>query len=96
MSPGLHRLVDHLVGRRRAVGHEKHVIRSDGARELLLRDLDVAGRLEHAVQAAGGGGLREEQVLPVELAHVADPVRLHDRLAARDRQRVEVPIGRAA
>ena len=26
---------------------------------------------------------------PVELAHVADPVRLEDRLAARDRQRVE-------
>ena len=85
-----HRLVDHLVGRGRAVGHEIDVVRSDGARELLLRNLDVAGRLEHAVQAAGGGGaLREKQVLPVELAHVADPVRLHDRLAARDRQRVE-------
>ena len=66
------------------------MVSADGARELFLRDLDVAGRLEHAVQAAGGGGaLREEQVLAVELAHVADPVRLHDRLAARDRQRVE-------
>ncbi len=85
-----HRLVDHLVGRRRAVGHEEHVVGADRARKLLLRHFDVAGRLEHAVDAAGRGGrLGQEQVLAVELAHVADPVRLHDRLAARDRQRVE-------
>ncbi len=66
------------------------MVRADRAREFLLRDFDVAGRLEHAVQTARGGrAFREEQVLSVELAHVANPVRLHDRLAARDRQRVE-------
>ena len=57
---------------------------------VLLRLLDVAGRLEQAVEAAGGGAaLGQEQVHAVELAHVADPVGLEDRLAARDRQRVE-------
>ena len=57
---------------------------------MLLRALDVAGRLEQAVEAAGGGAaLGEEQVDAVELAHVADPVGLEHRLAARDRQGVE-------
>ena len=40
--------------------------------------------------------LGEEQVGAVELAHVANPVRLEDRLAARDRQRVigaDRPLG---
>ena len=77
MSPGLHqRLHDHLVGGRRAVGDEEHVVGAEGARGVLLRLLDVAGRLEQAVEAAGGGAaLGEEQVDAVELAHVADPVR---------------------
>ena len=60
------------------------------ARGLLLRLLDVAGRLQQAVEAAGGrAALGEEQVDAVELAHVADPVGLEHRFAARDRQRVE-------
>ena len=33
--------------------------------------------------------LREEEVHAIELSHVADPVRLQDRLAAGHRQRVE-------
>ena len=91
MSPGaVTAWYDHLVGRGGAVGDEENVVRTDGTGEFFLRNLDVAGRLEHAVQAAGGGrGLGEEQVLAVELAHVADPVRLHDRLAACDRQGVK-------
>jgi hypothetical protein len=91
MSPGATmRLVDHLVRGRGAVGHEEHVVGPEGARRHVLRFLDVAGRLQQAVEAAGGGrGLREEEVQAVELAHVADPVGLEDRLAARDRQRVE-------
>ena len=57
---------------------------------MLLRFLDVAGRLEQAVEAARrGAAFREEDVDAVELAHVADPVGLEHRLAARDRQRVE-------
>ena len=84
------RLVDHLVRGRRAVGHEEHAVGAEGARGRVLRLLDVARRLEQAVQPARRRRrLREEQVGAVELAHVADPVRLEDRLAARHRQRVE-------
>ena len=84
------RLVDDLVRRRRAVGDEEAAVAAERAGRLVLRDLDVAGRLEQAVEAAGGRRrLGEEQVGPVELAHVADPVRLEDRLPAGHRQRVE-------
>jgi hypothetical protein len=85
-----YRHVDDLVGGRGAVGDEEAMVAAESARRLVLRHLDVAGRLEQAVEAAGGGGgLGEEQVHAVELTHVADPVRLEDRLAARHRQRVE-------
>ena len=50
-----HRLVNHLVGRGGAIGDEENVVRAHRASELLLGNLDVAGRLQHAVQAAGGG-----------------------------------------
>ena len=84
------RLHRHLVRRRGAVGDEEDVIGAEGARRLVLRLLDVAGRLQQAVETAGGGAaFGQEQVGPVELAHVADPVGLEDRLAARDRQRME-------
>ena len=84
------RLVDHLVGGRGAVGDEEHAVGAEGARGRVLRLLDVARRLEQAVQSTGRRRrFREEQVGAVELAHVADPVRLEDRLAARDGQRVE-------
>ncbi len=46
------RLVDHLVRGRGAVGHEEHAVGAEGARGRVLRLLDVAGRLEQAVQAA--------------------------------------------
>ena len=84
------RLHRHLVRCRGAVGDEENVVGAEGARGLLLRPLDVAGRLQQAVEPAGrGAALGQEQVRAVELAHVADPVGLEDRLAARDRQRVE-------
>ena len=91
MSPGAEqRLHRHLVRGRGAVGDEEDVVGAEGARRLFLRLLDVAGRLQQAVEAAGGrAALGQEQVDAVELAHVADPVGLEDRLAARDRQRVE-------
>ena len=80
----------HLVGGRGAVGDEEDVIGPEGAGRHLLRALDVAGRLEKAVEAAGrGAALGEEQVDAVELAHVADPVGFEDRLATRDRKRME-------
>ena len=90
------RLVDDLVGRRRAVGDEEAAVAAEGAGRLVLRHLDVAGRLEQAVEAAGGRRrLGEEQVDAVELAHVADPVGLEDRLPAGDRQGVEGADGPA-
>ena len=84
------RLHRHLVRRRGAVGDEEDVVRAERARGLFLRLLDVAGRLQQAVEAAGGGAaFGQEQRGPVELAHVADPVGLENRFAARDRQRME-------
>ena len=84
------RLHGHLVRRRRAVGDEEDVVGAEGARRHLLRLLDVAGRLQQAVEAArGGAAFGQEQGGAVELAHVADPVGLENRLAARDRQRME-------
>src|SRR5207253_6867907 len=86
------RLNRHLVRRRGAVGHEEHPIRAKRARRLVLCLLDVAGRLQQAVEAAGGrAALGEEQVRAVEFAHVADPVRLEDGFAAGNWQRVESP-----
>ena len=84
------RLDDDLVRRRRAVGDEIRALRAERARRELLRFLDVAGRLEQAVEAAGRRRrLGEKQVHAVELAHVADPVRAENGFPARERQRVE-------
>src|SRR4029077_15788321 len=48
--------------------------------------------LEQAVEAAGGrAALGKEQVRAIEFTHVANPVRLEDGFAARDRQRMEGP-----
>ena len=56
----------------------------------LLRVAQRAGRLEQRVQsAAGRRRLGQEDVQAVEADHVLDPVRVDDRLALRDRQRVE-------
>ena len=62
------RLVDDLVRRGRAVGDEEAAVAAERAGRLVLRDLDVAGRLEQAVEAAGRRRrLGEEQVGAVEL-----------------------------
>ena len=49
------RLVDDLVGCRRAVRDEEAAVAAERAGRLVLGDLDVAGRLEEAVEAAGRG-----------------------------------------
>ncbi|HEV2169422.1 MAG TPA: hypothetical protein VGR40_00665, partial [Candidatus Binatus sp.] len=86
------RLHRHLVRSRGAVGHEENLVGAKGARGFFLRFFDIAGRLQQAVEAAGGrAALGQEQVGAIELAHIANPVRPEDRLAARDRQRVERP-----
>ena len=91
MSPGASSACTTILLRGRgAVGDEEDVVGAEGARRHLLRLLDVAGRLQQAVETAGRrAALGQEQVQAVELAHVADPVGLEDRFAARDRQRME-------
>src|SRR5207244_3231326 len=55
-----------------------------------LCHLDIAGRLEQAVQASRGGrGLSQEQVQAVKRAHVANPIRLENGFAPGYRQCVE-------
>ena len=84
------RLHRHLVRRRRAVGDKEDVVGPEGARRLVLGLLDVAGRFQQAVETARGrAALGEEEVWTVEFAHVANPVRPEDGLAARDGERVE-------
>ena len=84
------RLFHHLVRRRSAVGHEEHVVRAERAGGLILRNLDVAGRFQQAVQPARGGrGLGEEEVHAVEGAHIPNPVRLEDGFAAGNREGME-------
>ena len=58
---------------------------------------DLAGRLEQRVEATTGrGGFGQEDFQAVEVDHVPDPVGVDDRLAVRDRQRVEHPGGPVA
>ena len=84
------RLLDHLVRRRRAVGDEEHAVAAERTRRHVLRALDRPGGLQQRVETARRRRrLRQEQRRSVELAHVADPVRLEDRLAAGDGQGVE-------
>src|SRR6516164_4422591 len=80
------RLNGHLIGRGRSVGYKEDVVGAEGACSHLLGLLDVTGWFQKTVQAAGGGAaLGQEKRLTVELAHVADPVRLENRFAARNR-----------
>src|SRR5437660_2168432 len=66
------------------------MVRPERTRCLFLRHLDIAGRLEQAVQASRSGrGLSQEQVQAVKRAHVPNPIRLENGLAPGYRQRVK-------
>ncbi len=84
------RLHDDLVRRRGTVGHEE---RPAGAERLGRETLCVAkrpGRFQQRVEpSAGGRRLRKEDIQPVEGRHVIDPVRVDDRLPARNGKCVE-------
>ena len=85
-------LHDNLVGGRGAVGGEVAPLGAEGSCGELLHRLDVACRLQQAVEAAGGRGrLGQEDVGAVKLAHVADPLGVEHGLAAGDGQGVERP-----
>ena len=85
-----------LVAGRGAVGGEEGLLRAEGAGRQLLRFLDRPGGLEQAIQATRGRrGLGQEDVGAIKGAHVLDPVRARDRLAAADRHGVEDARGLA-
>ena len=89
LDQGLHH---DLVRGRGAVGDEVGLPRAEGLGRELLGLAQRPGRLEQRVEpAAGRRRLGQEDVQAVEVDHVPDPVRVDDRLAVRDRQRVEHP-----
>ena len=94
----LHQRLDHdLVGGRGAVGDEVGPPRPERLRRQLLRLPQRPGGLEQRIKpAAGRRGLGQEDLQAVEVDHVPDPVRVDDRLAVRDRQRVKYPGGPVA
>ena len=98
MSPGwTSAWHDDLVGGRGAVGDEVGLPGAERLGRQVLRLAQRPGRLQQRVEAAAGrGGLGQEDVQAVEVDHVLDPVRVDDRLALRDRQRVEHPGGPVA
>src|SRR5436190_17478036 len=84
---GLHR---DLVRGRSTIRSEEEFLATKGPRCLVLSALNIASWFKQRIQAAGGGGrFRHENVGPVEVTEVADPMGIEDRLAARDRKSVE-------
>src|SRR5215469_1098726 len=60
------------------------------AGRLFLRNFDISRRLQQTVEATGGcRRFGQEQVQPIELSHVSNPIRLEDGFASRDRQSME-------
>lgn len=83
-------LADDLVRARGAVGDEERAARAEGSSRHFLGFLDRSVRVEQTVQTARGcRGFRQENVRPVKPGHVLDPVRLDDRLPARNGHRVK-------
>ena len=84
------RLGDDLVSRRRSIGDEVGVPRAVGFRRELLGLAKRTGGLQQRVKtAARRRRLGHEHFQAVEADHVLDPVRVDDRLALRNRQRVK-------
>src|SRR5262249_1974560 len=69
---------------------EEHMISAKCAGGLFLRNFDISRRLQQAVEATGGcRGFGQEQVQPIELSQVSNPIRFEDGFASRDRQSME-------
>src|SRR5438309_1294888 len=72
-----------LVGSGGAVRSEEQMLTTEGPRGLFLSHSDVAGGLQQRIQTAGrGGGLRHENVCPVKVTKVSNPMGIEDRLTA--------------
>src|SRR5205823_11478740 len=73
-----------------AIRSEKQMLTTKGPGRFLLSNLDIACRFQQRIQAAGRGRrFRHENVCPVEMTKVANPMRVEDRLASSHRQGVE-------
>src|SRR6266513_1268959 len=73
-----------------AIGSEKPMLATKGPGSFLLSNFDIACRFEQRIQAAGRGRrFCHENIRPVEMTKVANPMRVEDRLASRHRQGVE-------
>src|SRR5438477_9857366 len=84
---GLHR---NLVGGRGAVGSEEELLTTKGPRCFVLGGLDIAGRFEQRIQTAGRGGrFSHENVGPVIMTEIANPVGIENRLPASYWKRVK-------
>src|SRR5438874_1284367 len=84
---GLH---SDLVGGRGAVGSEEELLTTKGPRCLVLGGLDIAGRFEQRIQTAGRGGrFSHENVGPVKMTEIANPVGIENRLPASYWKRVK-------
>src|SRR5207247_9153201 len=81
-----------LVGGRGAVGSEEELLTTDGPRCLVLGGLDIAGRFEQRIQTAGRGGrFSHENVGPVKMTEIANPVGIDNRVRKSYPQRVNRP-----
>ena len=79
-----------LVGGRGSVGHEERVLGAVGAGRKFLGLLQRVHRGQERIQATGGRrGLGQQQVQPVEVQEVLDPLGAHHRTTAGNRQGVE-------
>src|SRR5881396_1614478 len=79
-----------LVGVRGAVGSEEELLTTKGPRCFVLGGLDIAGRFEQRIQTAGRGGrFSHENVGPVKMTEIANPVGIENRLPASYRKRVK-------
>src|SRR6266576_2008600 len=84
------RLHRNFVGSRSAIGAEEELLTTKSSRRFVLGDLDVPRRLEQRIQSTRRGRrFREENIGAVEMAEVANPMGIENRLTARHRQSVE-------
>jgi hypothetical protein len=72
-------LDSYLIRSRGAIGSEKQMLATKGPGRFLLSNLDIACRFEQRIQAAGRGRrFCHENIRPVEMTKVTNPMRVED------------------